>query len=316
MAGWYHEMCSDTDTNHSGIDPAVETGTANLCFLPLDCSAAFGRKLRSRPLLGPVVSAASCCLALLTTLVVCKPKTAKQVTPALVVIARFFLSPKARHCCLKHVDKKGSENCWPSSSSCWESWDVRKGNAFGTQFHPKRSGDAGLALLDKWLHTPDIAKATTATVPRIARAPNPKDGLTNCIIGNQCDVREKDPTGAARNLCTLVALTARYYAAGADELCPLNQSSRPSAKPMLAVVRAAVGRLFVPLTIGGAQATGTTRLASAPRRFLLCRTGRAIEMIAHAYRVHVVSIDSHRVILDADYTGPYAVRGANGSAWW
>ncbi|KAJ7487537.1 hypothetical protein B0H11DRAFT_1096571 [Mycena galericulata] len=256
---------------------------------------------------------------------------------------------------------------------------VRKGNVFATQFHPEKSGDAGLALLDKWLRTPDVADAPTATVPRVARAPNPKDGLTKRIIacmdvrandagdlvvtkGDQYDVREKDPAagvttgGAVRNLGKPVALAARYYAAGADELCLLNITSfRHSPlhdQPMLAVVRAAAERLFVPLTIGGGikdtvDPDGTVRsaleVASAYFRAgadkvsigseavfaverLRARGGvpdgtSAIETIAHAYgrQAVVVSIDPRRVSVDANYAGPYAaelVRGADGSAWW
>jgi len=58
-----------------------------------------------------------------------------------------------------------------------------------------------------------------------------------------------------RNLGKPVALAARYYAAGADELALLNITSfRHSPlrdQPMLAVVRAAAETVFVPLTIGG-----------------------------------------------------------------
>ncbi|KAI0304819.1 imidazoleglycerol phosphate synthase [Russula brevipes] len=61
--------------------------------------------------------------------------------------------------------------------------------------------------------------------------------------------------GAVRNLGKPVALAARYYAAGADELALLNITSfRHSPlrdQPMLAVVRAAAATVFVPLTIGG-----------------------------------------------------------------
>ncbi|KAJ7783718.1 hypothetical protein DFH07DRAFT_200397 [Mycena maculata] len=255
---------------------------------------------------------------------------------------------------------------------------VRKGNVFATQFHPEKSGDAGLALLDKWLREPDAVHASP-TVPRVAPAPKAKDGLTKRIIacmdvrandagdlvvtkGDQYDVREKDPAaavttaGAVRNLGKPVALAARYYAAGADELCLLNITSfRHSPlhdQPMLAVVRAAAERLFVPLTIGGGikdtvDPDGTPRsaleVASAYFRAgadkvsigseavyaverLRARGGvldgtSAIETIAHAYgrQAVVVSIDPRRVQVDADYAGPYVdevVRGADGGAWW
>ncbi|KAJ7706247.1 imidazole glycerol phosphate synthase HisHF [Mycena rosella] len=255
---------------------------------------------------------------------------------------------------------------------------VRKGNVFGTQFHPEKSGDAGLALLAKWLRAPDAVHAPAAA-PRVARALSPTHGLTKRIIacmdvrandagdlvvtkGDQYDVREKDPSaaviaaGAVRNLGKPVALAARYYAAGADELCLLNITSfRHSPlqdQPMLAVVRAAAERLFVPLTIGGGikdsvDPDGTARsaleVASAYFRAgadkvsigseavyaverLRARGGAAdgtsaIETIAHAYgrQAVVVSIDPRRVSVGADYDGPYKdelVRGADGTAWW
>ncbi|OSX67501.1 hypothetical protein POSPLADRAFT_1164882 [Postia placenta MAD-698-R-SB12] len=160
---------------------------------------------------------------------------------------------------------------------------VRKGNVFGCQFHPEKSGTAGLKLLAAWLSEPESARASTPPTPCIPRPPKPRDGLTKRIVacmdvrsndngdlvvtkGDQYDVREKAPSapddtlqartaGAVRNLGKPVALAARYYAAGADELCLMNITSfRHSPlrdQPMLAVVRAAAAEVCVPLTIGG-----------------------------------------------------------------
>ncbi|EMD42128.1 hypothetical protein CERSUDRAFT_110673 [Gelatoporia subvermispora B] len=165
---------------------------------------------------------------------------------------------------------------------------VRKGNVFGTQFHPEKSGDAGLRLLNAWLSSPENSRTAAPPSPPLARPPRAQDGLTKRIVacmdvrsnddgdlvvtkGDQYDVREKpaatpapaDPSsgqqastaGAVRNLGKPVALAARYYAAGADELCLMNITSfRHSPlqdQPMLAVVRAAAEEVFVPLTIGG-----------------------------------------------------------------
>jgi glutamine amidotransferase/cyclase len=253
---------------------------------------------------------------------------------------------------------------------------ARKGNVFATQFHPEKSGDAGLTLLDKWLRNPDVAYPPVT--PRVARTPRLKHGLTKRIIacmdvrandagdlvvtkGDQYDVREKSDSvtvtsgGAVRNLGKPVALAARYYAAGADELCLLNITSfRHSPlqdQPMLAVVRAAAASLFVPLTIGGGikdtvDPDGTARsaleVASAYFRagadkvsigseavyaVERLRAGAtpdgtsAIETIAHAYgrQAVVVSIDPRRVYVEPDYAGPYkdeVVHGAHGKAWW
>ena len=182
---------------------------------------------------------------------------------------------------------------------------VRKDNVFGCQFHPEKSGDAGMRLLDTWLRQPFSTQHRPTPNIRLPFLPGPKDGFTKRIIacmdvrandqgdlvvtkGDQYDVREKqapstttaDPqpgsptptslslspdspptavtaevAGAVRNLGKPVALAARYYAAGADELALLNITSfRHSPlrdQPMLAVVRAAAATVFVPLTIGG-----------------------------------------------------------------
>ncbi|KAK7064278.1 imidazole glycerol phosphate synthase hisHF [Favolaschia claudopus] len=257
---------------------------------------------------------------------------------------------------------------------------VRKGNVFGTQFHPEKSGTAGLALLDTWLRAPDAGPASSA--PRAALSLVPGRGLTKRIIacmdvrandagdlvvtkGDQYDVREKgdDPAsgvsattgGAVRNLGKPVALAERYYTAGADELCLLNITSfRHSPlhdQPMLAVVRAAAERIFVPLTIGGGikdtvDPDGTARpaleVASAYFRAgadkvsigseavyaverLRARDGladgsSAIETIAHAYgrQAVVVSIDPRRAYVDANYDGPHASElfHGDGTTWW
>jgi len=163
---------------------------------------------------------------------------------------------------------------------------VRRGNVFASQFHPEKSGSAGLALINEWLKKPDSEHIHAPDAPLVVRTPLPQHRLTKRIVacmdvrandegdlvvtkGDQYDVREKvDPSlsndasnissnaaGAVRNLGKPVALAKRYYDAGADELCLLNITSfRHSPlhdQPMLAVVAAAAETVFVPLTIGG-----------------------------------------------------------------
>lgn len=159
---------------------------------------------------------------------------------------------------------------------------VRKGNVFCCQFHPEKSGAAGLALLDAWLRKPELDQTSPRSSIRVPLVPKTKHSLTKRIVacmdvrandegdlvvtkGDQYNVREEsqpDSTtitaktaGAVRNLGKPVGLAARYYAQGADELCLLNITSfRHSPlqdQPMLAVVRAAAETIFVPLTIGG-----------------------------------------------------------------
>ncbi|KAF8905516.1 hypothetical protein CPB84DRAFT_596054 [Gymnopilus junonius] len=243
---------------------------------------------------------------------------------------------------------------------------VRRGNVFATQFHPEKSGKAGLALIDEWLRKPESAHTHAPSAPIVSRQPAPKHRLTKRIVacmdvrandhgdlvvtkGDQYDVREKptataNSAGAVRNLGKPVALAAKYYNAGADELCLLNITSfRHSPlqdQPMLAVVRAAAECVFVPLTIGGGikdtvdpdgtkrsalEVAGAYFRAGADKVSIgseavyaverLRASGKptsdgtgAIESIAHVYgnQAVVVSIDPRRAYVDPEtYDGPY-----------
>ena len=247
---------------------------------------------------------------------------------------------------------------------------VRKNNVFATQFHPEKSGAAGLALLDEWLRKPESAHVSAPAAPLVTHIPSSKHRLTKRIVacmdvrandqgdlvvtkGDQYDVREKanpspsgavvaNTAGAVRNLGKPVALAARYFQAGADEICLLNITSfRHSPlqdQPMLAVVRAAAECVFVPLTIGGGvkdtvdpdgtkrsalEVAGAYFRAGADKVSIgseavyaverLRQSGKldgtsAIETIANAYgrQAVVVSIDPRRTYVDpSTYNGPY-----------
>ncbi|KAI1140577.1 imidazole glycerol phosphate synthase HisHF [Hypoxylon sp. FL0543] len=144
---------------------------------------------------------------------------------------------------------------------------VAKDNVLATQFHPEKSGVAGLRLIKSFL-TGDGAKI----LGREVSGPAPTGGLTKRVIacldvrtndqgdlvvtkGDQYDVREKTSDRNVRNLGKPVELAKKYYEQGADEVTFLNITSFrdcPLADlPMLEILRRTSETVFVPLTIGG-----------------------------------------------------------------
>ncbi|KAI9028710.1 hypothetical protein DFJ74DRAFT_499568 [Hyaloraphidium curvatum] len=151
---------------------------------------------------------------------------------------------------------------------------IRKGNCFATQFHPEKSGFAGLRVLKSFLSCdlPDSLPAPIGNgLHRDVGIPRPPERLSKRIIacldvrtndtgdlvvtkGDQYDVREKSD-GQVRNLGKPVDLARRYFEEGADEVTFLNITSFRDVPlhdlPMLEVLRRTSENVFVPLTIGG-----------------------------------------------------------------
>ncbi len=138
---------------------------------------------------------------------------------------------------------------------------VQKGNVMGTQFHPEKSGNAGIQLLENFVYKKELKTTGPADIKG--------KGLTKRIIacldvrtndqgdlvvtkGDQYDVRDK---GDVRNLGKPVELAKRYYDEGADEITFLNitgfRDFPLKDMPMIGVLEKTSKNVFVPLTIGG-----------------------------------------------------------------
>ncbi|KAL2711255.1 Imidazole glycerol phosphate synthase hisHF [Kluyveromyces marxianus] len=149
---------------------------------------------------------------------------------------------------------------------------VQKDNVFATQFHPEKSGEAGLKVIDNFLKGIHPVTQYTDEQKAILTNDYTNFGLTRRIIacldvrtndqgdlvvtkGDQYDVREKSEEGNVRNLGKPVELAQRYYKQGADEVTFLNITSFRNCPlkdtPMLDVLRLAAKTVFVPLTVGG-----------------------------------------------------------------
>jgi glutamine amidotransferase/cyclase len=141
---------------------------------------------------------------------------------------------------------------------------VARENILATQFHPEKSGVAGLRVIKAFLD--GEKECGVAGIDAV------KEGLTRRVIacldvrtndqgdlvvtkGDQYDVRERSGGGNVRNLGKPVEMARKYYEQGADEITFLNITSFrdcPLADlPMLEILRQTSKTVFVPLTIGG-----------------------------------------------------------------
>jgi glutamine amidotransferase/cyclase len=140
---------------------------------------------------------------------------------------------------------------------------VQKGNVVACQFHPEKSGAAGLKIFKNFLAAEHLAAAPievagstkTHLAKRIIACLDVRTNDQGDLVvtkGDQYDVREQ---GEVRNLGKPVDLARRYFEEGADEITFLNITAFRDFplkdQPMLEVLRRTSENVFVPLTIGG-----------------------------------------------------------------
>jgi len=210
---------------------------------------------------------------------------------------------------------------------------IQKGNVVATQFHPEKSGNAGLNIIKGFLEAAENGtlgdteliqppeNATTVLAKRVVVALDVRsndDGDLVVTKGDQYDVREKSsssvdssaPTrGGVRNLGKPVALASRYYQEGADEIAFLNITSFRQGvledAPMLQVLEEASRTCFVPLTVGGGIRPYKDESSG--------RTYSAVEVAAQYFRAGAdkVSIGSDAVYAAEQYRETQGIKTGN-----
>jgi glutamine amidotransferase/cyclase len=192
---------------------------------------------------------------------------------------------------------------------------IQKGNVIATQFHPEKSGNAGLRILKNFLETdakplrPPQSPRSTRLAKRIVACLDVRSNDQGDLVvtkGDQYNVREE---GVVRNLGKPVELARRYYGEGADEITFLNitgfRDFPLEDMPMLEVLRQTSENVFVPLTIGGGIRDYTDKDG---------REYTALQVAAEYFRsgADKVSIGSDAVLIAEEYlsTGSKTGRSA------
>lgn len=146
-------------------------------------------------------------------------------------------------------------------------------NFFATQFHPEKSGIAGVKVIKSFLEDDKFSPVSYKDYQDDIQVEKSLSGLTRRVIacldvrsndqgdlvvtkGDQYNVRESGGSGnEVRNLGKPVELATRYYEQGADEITFLNITSFRDSPlkdlPMLDVLKRSAEKIFVPLTVGG-----------------------------------------------------------------
>ena len=181
---------------------------------------------------------------------------------------------------------------------------VQKGNIIGTQFHPEKSGTAGIRLLENFMTQKDLKPGKALDIrgkglsKRIIACLDVRTNDQGDLVvtkGDQYDVRQE---GNVRNLGKPVELARRYYEEGADEITFLNitgfRDFPLKDMPMIEVLEQTSKNVFIPLTIGGGIRDYTDSNG---------KTYTALDVASQYFRsgADKISIGSDAVLIAEDY---------------
>ncbi len=140
---------------------------------------------------------------------------------------------------------------------------VQSGAVAAFQFHPEKSGAAGLNILGNYLRQKeeitlslkDSVSSPTRIAKRIIACLDVRSNDAGDLVVTKGDQYAVRAAGEVRNLGKPVALARRYYEESADEITFLNitgfRSFPLQDQPMIDLLKECSKEVFVPFTIGG-----------------------------------------------------------------